>query len=359
MTTPVAPAAPPPAVSFELAPTAGEHLRALRMARRNGHARARQLRLVQQVTAVVTGALALGIFFLYRGGSLDTMHWVLAGALVAFCLSPLFTLSQVRSKRRAGEPPSRVTLTESGVEATDARGSSTVPWTAVRDVVETDEFLLFDLGVAGGFFVPLRVLREAATLERVRALIVWARQAAVRAQDAPPPDLQGPAFAVEFATTLRDDFAAAIQVYFRSRQGRVTTGGTIGSFVSLWVLFRLLGPVSARDTLYLLVTPILFVLILVPGLVLVSLALGQRRVRGDPVPRRIVLDDAGLTYSIGGVSETEPWAAIRRVQQAGGLLLFWIGGGHVRYLPLRVLSAAGAEEARRIIRRHAGERAVL
>ncbi|HEX5870965.1 MAG TPA: YcxB family protein, partial [Longimicrobium sp.] len=64
------------------------------------------------------------------------------------------------------------------------------------------------------------------------------------------------------------------------------------------------------------------------------------------------------TFSGGGNHATTAWPGIRRVQRAGGFLLFWIDRNTAHYLPLRALDAT-AHEASRIIREHAGERAAL
>jgi hypothetical protein len=80
--------------------------------------------------------------------------------------------------------------------------------------------------------------------------------------------------------------------------------------------------------------------------------------RGRLVPLRMRIDGAGVTQEAGGTRVTTAWPAIRKVRQAGGLLLFWVDRNTAHYLPLRALDGE-AEEARGIIRQHAGERAAL
>ncbi|HEU4884762.1 MAG TPA: YcxB family protein [Longimicrobium sp.] len=96
--------------------------------------------------------------------------------------------------------------------------------------------------------------------------------------------------------------------------------------------------------------------VIIPGLSLLLLAFGRALPRGRVMPVRMRVDDAGVTFSGGGSEATTAWPGIRRVQQAGGFLLFWIDRNTAHYLPLRALGG-DAEEARRIIRRHTGEHA--
>jgi hypothetical protein len=365
MSTPVSPPAPPRELSFELDPTFAEHLRAQKAAQRHGSGR--KVR-IQQLVGLAIG-LPLAVALLYgRDRRMDWADWLLIALIAGWFVSPLPNILQVRRLRRAAGGPARVTLAESGITATDARGGNTVAWASVRGVTETDEFLVFDLDDAGGFFVPLRVLREAGVLERTREIIARGRAASDAAIDpaaavdvpAPPPDRPGaPGIALEFATTLWEDFTARQQVWFRSRQGRQFTGYLIGAPVLLLALFRWsLGPQGVRDNLYLLVGGATLALVIIPAMSLFWLVLGRSLARGRLAPVRMRVDEAGLTFSGGGNSMTTAWPAIRRVQQAGGFLLFWIDRNTAHYLPLRALDGT-ADEARRIIRGHAGERAAL
>jgi hypothetical protein len=148
-------------------------------------------------------------------------------------------------------------------------------------------------------------------------------------------------------------------VWFRSRQGRQLTGYLIGAPVLLLALFRWsLGPQGVRDNLYLLIGGATLALAVIPGLSLLLLALGRGLARGRAMAVRMRVDDAGVTFSGGGNRATTAWPGIRRVHRAGGFLLFWIDRNTAHYLPVRALGA-DAEEARRIIHRHAGERAAL
>jgi hypothetical protein len=271
--------------------------------------------------------------------------------------------------RRNAAGPARVTLAERGLTTTDAHGGATIAWPAVRGVTETDEFLVFDVHDAGGYFVPLRVLREAGVLEQAREIIARGRSAVPDPGDAaaaidslapPPPEVPlGPGVDVEFTVTLAEEFAARQQVWFRSRQGRQLTGYLIGAPVLLLALFRWsLGPQGVRDNLYLLIGGAMLALVIIPGLSLLLLAFGRGLARGRVAPVRMRVDDAGVTFSGGGNRATTAWPGIRRVQRAGGLLLFWIDRNTAHYLPLRALGG-DAEEARRIIRRHADEHAAL
>ncbi|HEY0017432.1 MAG TPA: YcxB family protein [Longimicrobium sp.] len=363
MTMPLSPA-PPRELSFELNPTFAEHLRAQRAAQ--GHGRGRQVRTQQRVGAVI--GLALGLVLLYTDdGSLGVADWVLLGIVVALFLSPLPNILHVRRMRRAAGGPARVTLSEHGVRTSDARGANTVAWAAVRAATETDEFIVFDLDDAGGFFVPLRVLRETGVLDEARALIARGRGAAAKpdaAQAGAPPASPreapgGPAVTVDVAPTLWEELAAQQQVWFRSRQGRQLTGYFIGAPLVLLALFRWsLGPQGVRDNLYLPIGGATAALVVIPALGVIMTLLRRGLTHGRVVPVRMTVDDAGLTLAGGGNSVTTAWPAIRRVQRAGGVLLFWIDRNTAHYLPLRLLGGA-ADEARRVIRRHAGDRAAL
>jgi hypothetical protein len=363
MSTPASPPAPPPELSFELDPTFGEHLRAQRAAQ--GHGRGRQIRL-QQLLGVAIG-LPVGMWLLHaRDGSLDWTDWLLLVAVIGYFVSPLPAVMSVRRARRDAGGPARIALGERGVTVADARGSHTLAWTAVRDVTESDGFLFFDTGDAGGFFVPLRVLREAGVLERAREVIDRGRAApagsdADQPADEPPatprPDLPG--VSAEFAPTLWEAFAAEQQVWFRSRRGRLTTGYLVGVPLALLALFRWsLGPDGVRDNLYLLIGGATLALVVIPGFDLFWKGLGRLMARGRMLPVRMTIDDAGVTQEGAGARLTTAWPAVRRVQQAGGTLLFWIDRNAAHYLPARALGG-DAEEARRIIRRNAGDRASL
>lgn len=361
MHTPASPPAPPRELSLELDTTFAEQMRASRAAQRHGLMGLRQIRTQQRVGAVL-GA-AIGAVFLYADDRrINTAEWVLLAVIVALILSPLAMWLHVRRLRREAGGPARITLAGGGIEIKDARGGNRLGWGAVREVRDDGEFLFFDLGEANGFFIPLRVLRERGMLDEARALVAAGRAGTAGAGAAPPPEPPvhnapaGPAVAAEFRLTLWEQFAAGQQVWFRSRQGRWITFYLIGVPLLLLALFRwALGPQGVRDNLYLLVGGATLALGIIPVLslgwtVLVRLARTQ--------PARVTLDGAGLTYTAPGASATVAWPGIRRVQQAGGMLLFWTDRNTALHLPLRALGGA-AEEARRIIRDHAGERARL
>lgn len=364
MTTPASPPAPPRELSFSLDPTFAEHLRAQRASL--AHGRGRQIRIQQLVGAAI--GIPFGVWILYgRDGRLDWTDWLLVVLVAGYFFSPLPGVLAVRRTRKRAGGPARITLAEHGLTVADAHGSSTVAWPLVRSVTERDGFLFFDLSDAGGFFVPMRVLAEAGTLERAREIIANGRAAAADADavagavaDAPAAEARsGPAISAEFIPTLWESFAAEQQVWFRSRRGRRTTGWLIGVPVALLALFRWsLGPDGVRDNLYLLVGGATIALVVIPAFDLFWKALGRRLARGQMVPVRMTVDAAGVTQEAGGTSVTAAWPAIRRVQQAGGSLLFWIDRDTAHYLPLRVVEGS-AEEARRIIRQHAGGRAAL
>lgn len=361
-----APPAPPRELSFELNPTFGEHLRAQRAAQ--GYGRGRQIRLQQLLGAVI--GVPFGLWILHRrDGRLDWTDWLLVALVVGYFVSPLPNVLHVRRMRRTAAGPARVTLSERGFATTDARGGSTLAWSAVRGVTETDEFLVFDVDDAGGYFVPLRVLREAGVLEQAREIIARGRLMVPEPADAaaaidppapPPPDVpSGPAVSTEFAPTLWEAFVAEQQVWFRSRRGRLTTGYLVGVPLALLALFRWsLGPDGVRDNQYLLIGGAALALVVIPAFDLFWKALGRLLARGRMTPVRMTVDGAGVTQEAAGARVTTAWPAIRTVQQAGGFLLFWIDRNTAHYLPLRALGA-DAEEARRIIRRNAGERAAL
>lgn len=365
MTAPVSPPAPRE-LGFELNPTFAEHLRAQKASQRQG--RGRQIRMQQLIGAAI--GLPVGLWVLRaRDGRLDWTDWLLVALVAAYFLSPLPNVLHVRRMRRAAPGPARVTIAEHGITASDARGGSTIAWASVRDVTETDEFLVFDVDDTGGYFVPLRVLREAGVLERAREIIAHGRSlvpdpaaadaAAAIDPPAPPDAAPGPGVAVEFRMTLWGEFAARQQVWFRSRQGRQITGYLIGAPVLLLALFRWsLGPRGVRDNLYLLIGGATLALVIMPAMSLFMLALSRGLARGRQVPVQLRVDEAGLTFFGGENRVTTAWPGIRKVQRAGGFLLFWIDRDTAHYLPLRALDGT-ADEARRIIRRHAGERAAL
>ncbi|HEV3050556.1 MAG TPA: YcxB family protein [Longimicrobium sp.] len=366
MNTPVSPPAPPRELSFTLDPTFAEHLRAQKAAQ--AHGRGRQIR-VQQLIGAGLG-LPLGVAILYgRDGRLDWADWLLLAVVVGYFVSPLPNWLQVRRTRRQAGGPARVTLSERGVTVADAKGSSTLAWRNLRDVTERDGFLFFDTGAdAGGFFIPERVLREAGVLERAREMIATGRTAVVDVDgadatviDAPTATMEpdGPAVSAEFIPTLWESFAAEQHVWFRSRRGRMATGYLIGVPILLLALFRWsLGPDGVRDNLYLLIGGATLALVIIPAFDLLMKSVARLITRGRLVPLRMRIDGAGVTQEAGGTRVTTAWPAIRKVRQAGGFLLFWVDRNTAHYLPLRALDGE-AEEARRIIRQHAGERAVL
>jgi hypothetical protein len=351
---------PPRELSFTLDPTFAEHLRAQKAAQ--AHGRGRQIRVQQLIGAAI--GLPLGVWLLYRrDGRLDWADWLLLALVVGWFVSPLPNMMHVRRLRKQAGGPARITLAEQGVTVADANGSNTVAWPLVRDVTERDGFLFFDTGGdASGIFVPLRVLAEAGTLARAREIIARGRKAAGDAGDAvvdaPAPERRGgPAVSAEFVPTLWESFAAEQQVWFRSRRGRRTTGWLIGVPIVLLALFRWsLGPDGVRDNLYLLIGGAALALIVIPAFDLSWKALGRRLARGAVVPVRMRIDAAGVTQEAAGTSVTTAWPGIRRVQRAGGFMLFWIDRDAAHYLPLRAV-AGNAEEVRRIVRQHAGERA--
>lgn len=367
MNTPVSPPAPPRELGFELAPTFAEHLRAQRVAQRHG--RGRQIRTQQLIGAAI--GLPLGIAILYaRDGRLDWPDWLLLVLVAGWFVSPLPNVMHVRRLRKQAGGPARITLSERGVTVADARGGSTLAWPRVREVTERDGFLFFDTGDdASGFFVPVRVLREAGTLERAREIIARCRAGAA---DADLSDAEsggsaspragaadGPAVSAEFAPTLWEAFAAEQQVRFRSRRGRLVMGYFIGLPIGLLALFRwALGARGVRDNLYLLIGGATVALVVLPAFDLVGVALGRLAARGRTVPVRMTIDAAGVTQEAAGARVTTAWPAIRKVQRAGGVLLFWIDRNTAHYLPLRALGGDAAE-ASRIIRGHAGDRAAL
>jgi hypothetical protein len=363
MSTAVSPPAPRE-LTFELAPTFAEHLRAQKASQRHG--RGRQIRLQQLIGAAV--GLPIGLAVLYgHDGRLDWIDWLLVALVVGYFISPLPNVLHVRRMRRTAPRPAWVTIAERGITASDAHGGSTIAWRSVRDVTETDEFLVFDVDDTGGYFVPLRVLRDAGVLEQAREIIAHGRAAAadpanVAAIDPParPPEVApGPGVAVEFQMTLWEEFAVEQQVWFRSRRGRMITGYLIGVPLALLALFRwALGPQGVRDNLYLLIGGATLALAVIPSFGLISKSLGRLLARGRVVPVRVTVDGAGVTYEAAGARVTTAWPAIRKVQQAGGYLLFWIDKNAAHYLPLRALGG-DAEEARRIIRTHAGGRAAV
>jgi hypothetical protein len=169
----------------------------------------------------------------------------------------------------------------------------------------------------------------------------------------------GPAVSAEFAPSLWEAFVAEQHVRFRSRRGRLATGYLIGVPVALLALFRwALGPDGVRDNLYLLIGGAVLALVIRPAFDLLGLALGRLGARGRIIPLRMTVDGAGVTQEAAGARVTTAWPAIRKVQPAGGFLLFWIDRNAAHYLPLRALGG-DVEEARRIIRQHAGGRAAL
>ncbi|WP_420128457.1 YcxB family protein [Longimicrobium sp.] len=361
------PPAPARELSFELNPTFAEHLRAQKAAQRHG--RGRQIR-IQQLVGLAIG-LPLAVLLLYgRDRRMDGADWLLVALVAGYFLSPLPNILHVRRIRRTAGGPARVTIAESGITASDAHGGNTIAWASVRGVTETDEFLVFDLDDTGGYFVPLRVLREARALEQAREIIARGRAAAAADADladvnqapatSPSADVEsGPGISLEFATTVWEDFAARQQVWFRSRQGKQFTGYLIGVPVALLALFRWsLGPQGVRDNLYLLIGGATLALVIIPALSLLFLLLGRALARGRMAPVRMRLGEAGLTFTAGGNRMTTAWPGIRKVQRAGGFLLFWIDRNTAHYLPLRALGR-DADEARRIIRGHAGDRAAL
>lgn len=366
MSTPVSPPAPPRELSFELNPTFAEHLRAQKAAQRHGSGR--KVR-IQQLVGLAIG-LPFAVLLLYGGDRrMEWTDWLLVALIAAYFLSPLPNILHVRRMRRAAGGPARVTIADRGITASDANGGATIAWASVRGVTETDEFLVFDVDDTGGYFVPLRALREAGVLEQARDIIARGRAAADAADPAAANDAQatepladvesGPGIALEFATTAWEDFAARQQVWFRSRQGKQFTGYLIGAPVLLLALFRWsLGPAGVRDNLYLLIGGATLALVIIPGMSLLWLVLGRLLARGRVAPVRMRLGEAGLTFTGGGNSLTTAWPGIRKVQRAGGFLLFWIDRNTAHYLPLRALDGA-EDEARRIIRSHAGERAAL
>lgn len=363
MNTPASPPAPPRELSLELDPTFAEHLRAQKGAQ--AHGRGRQVRIQQRIGVAL--GVPLGVAVLYgRDGRMDWADWLLMALVVGWFVSPLPGWLQVRRLRKQAGGPARVTLAERGLTVADARGSSTLAWRDVREVTERDGFLFFDTGdPASGLFIPERALRQAGVLERAREIIAAGRAAAGAGDaaaevSAPAPERPaGPAVRAEFAPTLWESFAAEQQVWFRSRRGRRTTGWLIGVPMLLLALFRWsLGPDGVRDNLYLLIGGAALALVVIPALDLAWKALGRRLARGQMVPVRMTVDAAGVTQEAAGASVTTAWAGIRRVQQADGFLLFWIDRDAAHYLPLRAVEGS-AEEARRIIRRHAGERAAL
>lgn len=362
MTAPVSPPAPRE-LSFELNPTFAEHLRAQKAAQRHG--RGRQIRMQQLIGAAI--GLPVGLWVLHaRDGRLDLIDWLLVALVVGYLVSPLPNVLRVRRMRRTAAGPAQVTIAESGITASDAHGGSTIAWASVRGVTETDEFMVFDVDDTGGYFVPLRALREVGVLEQAREIVAAGRAAAdadgagQAASDVPPPSTDrpgGPAVSAEFAPTLWEAFTAEQQVWFRSRRGRLTTGYLIGVPAALLALFRWsLGPDGVRDNLYLLIGGATLALAVIPAFDLLWKGLGRWLARGTIVPVQMRIDAAGVTQEAGGTSVTTAWPAIRRVQQAGGFLLFWIDRNAAHYLPLRAV-AGDAEEVRRIVRRHAGERA--
>lgn len=363
----------PPAsreLSFELHPTFAEHLRAQKAAQ--GHGRGRQIRTQQLIGAAI--GLPLGIAILYgRDGRLDWTDWLLLMLVIGYLVSPLPNVLHVRRLRKQAGGPARVTLSERGLTVADARGGSTLAWPLVRGVTERDGFLFFDTADdASGIFVPIRVLREAGVLDEAREIIARGRASAAGAAgdpasgagiDVPPPPPSevpsGPAVSAEFAPTLWEAFAAEQHVWFRSRRGRLVTGYLIGVPAALLALFRwALGPDGVRDNLYLLIGGAVLALVVLPGFDLLGAVLGRLAARGRIVPVRMTVDGAGVTQEAAGARVTTAWPAIRKVQQAGGFLLFWIDRNTAHYLPVRALDG-NAEEARRIIRGHAGGRAAL
>lgn len=302
-----------------------------------------------------------------RDGRLDWADWLLLIVVIGWFVSPAPNVMHVRRMRKQAGGPACVSLSERGVTVADAKGSGTVPWRQVRDVTEREGFLFFDTGDdAAGFFVPLRVLREGGVLERAREIIASgqagvAEEAGEAAIEVPAPSpverASGPAVSAEFAPTLWEAFAAEQQVWFRSRRGRMATGYLVGVPVALLALFRWsLGPDGVRDNLYLLIGGATLALAVIPAFDLLMKGVAWRVARGRITPVRVRIDAAGVTQEAGGTSVTTAWPGIRRVQQAGGFLLFWIDRNTAHYLPLRAVGG-GAEEARRIIRQHAGERA--
>ncbi|HEX8393510.1 MAG TPA: hypothetical protein VF665_14295 [Longimicrobium sp.] len=366
MSRPVVPSAPPEELSLEVNPTFAEHLRAQKAAQEHG--RGRQVRM-QQLIGLGLG-VPFGLWILHRrDGRLDWTDWLLLALAIGWFASPLPNWLHVRRLRRQAGGPVRVSLAERGVTVADARGSSTRAWRDVHGVTERDGFLFFDLGdPVSGFFIPERVLREAGVLERAREIIASgragadagvAREAAAEAPPVPRERPAGRAVSAEFAPTLWESFAAEQHVWFRSRRGRLTTGYLVGVPVLLLALFRWsLGPDGVRDNLYLLIGGAALALVVIPAFDLFWKALGRGLARGPQVPLRMTVDAAGVTQEAGGASVTTAWAGIRRVQQAGGFVLFWLDRNAAHYLPLRAVDQPG-EEARRIIREHAGERAAL
>lgn len=355
MRTPVTSPAAPRELSLELDMGFAEHLRAVRAAQRHGLARGREIRLRNRVTAVVgTGAL---LWLLYADDrALGTADGVLLLAVAAICLSPLMTALHVWMARRTQTRPLPITLSDEGIAASDAQGSTRMDWAAVHGVHEDGEFLLLDLGPAAILPLPLRLLRAPGVLEQARALIARGRAAAA-GEPAAEPSAEAPGVWAEFTPALGNRFAAFLHIWYRSRLGRWMTAILLGLAPALLAIdARVMGLAAVRGTGYLVATGAAAALLLVPALGLFWSALDLRS--GGRTPVRMTLDDAGLTQQARGGRATVPWSEVRRVQRTGGMLLFWTGPSMAQYLPLRALGAAEAE-ARRVILRHAGDRAAL
>ncbi len=358
MRTPVSPPAPPRELSLELDMGFAEHLRVVRAAQRHGLARGRDIRLRNRVVAVVTTAAMLWMLYA-DDGVLDAADGVLLLAIAALCLSPAMTALHVWMARRTQSRPMRITLAGDGIAASDAQGSTRMDWAAVRGVREDPEFLLLDLGPAAILPLPLRLLGAPGQLEQARAVIARGRAGAAEGarEPAAEPSPGAAGVSAEFTPALGDRLAAFLHIWYRSRQGRWMTAILLGTApVLLAIDAWTMGPLAVRGTGYLVATGAVAALLLVPALALFWIVLDLRG--GGRSPVRITLDDAGVTHQARGGRATVPWSEVRRVQRTGGMLLFWTSPALAQYLPLRALGAAEAE-ARRMILRHAGDRAAL